>query len=156
VALPVVLLALAFIARFLGSGQEVGANQDEVIGAGGAQRIELAPYIPSSAVAASGTTFFTREVEFTFQHDRVTISGDPPPSSAFGVDDGIQMRVMHPDGSVVTWRRDFNHECAANVPLPAEDVTGLFQPGLNRVSLTLYDTCGGLKGTTSPIWLTSQ
>jgi hypothetical protein len=156
-AVPLVLLGLGIAAPDLvGSGWGSGPTAGGGTGLVAAERIEVSPYIASSAVEYPGATFFTREVEFTFNGGQVIVSGDPPPGGAFSVDDGMQMSVTHPDGSVVTWRRDFNRGCVSNIPALAEDVTNLFQPGLNRVTVTLYDTCGGLKGTTSPIWLESQ
>ena len=157
-AVPMVLLFVGLTAApaLVGYSGESEPAPGERTGDVAARRIEVSPYIPSSAMDARGATFFTREVDFTFERGRVIVSGEPPPGGAFSVDDGMQMKVTHPDGSVAIWRRDFNRDCAANFPAPAEDVTDLFQPGLNRVLLTLYDTCGGLKGTSSPIWLVSQ
>ena len=118
--------------------------------------VEVTPLVDSSPVTQRGETFLTRELQVTFSRGRIYLSGDPPPASPFTVDDGLRMDVTRPDGTIATWSHDFNTSCIRNEAVPAQDVTTVFQPGVNRVSITLYDICGANKGTEAPIWLVNR
>ena len=118
--------------------------------------VELAPAM-NEPVGQRGEQFFVREMRFEYSvGDRVIVSGDPFPTGQFSVDDRMEMMVVRPDGTTVTWSRAFNLSCFANVPTPAEEVTELFLPGVNTVSIALYDNCGSRKGTSGPIGLSRQ
>jgi hypothetical protein len=114
--------------------------------------VELAPLL-HQPVQQQGQTFFTRQVDFPYQAGQVILSGSPPPSGSFGVDDGMSLTVLRPDGTSQTWSRRFNEACQANAMLAPQDVTELFLPGVNRVDVELHDECGGDSGTSGPILL---
>jgi hypothetical protein len=114
--------------------------------------MQLAPFL-DAPVAEPGETFFRRQLQFAYAGGRVQLSGDPAPDGRFGVDDGMAITVARPDGTESSWSRTFNVNCDTNVPIEAQDVTGMFQPGLNLVSVALYDACGGSSGTIGPIYL---
>lgn len=116
--------------------------------------IELAPGM-NELVTERGQTFFTREIQFAYSGGQVVLSG-PPPDGMFSVDDGMTMKVTRPDGSTATWTRTFNVECEEITPISEEDVTNLFQAGVNVVSVSLYDVCGGGMGTAGSIFLSSR
>jgi hypothetical protein len=115
--------------------------------------VELAPRLDQPA-GQPGQTFFRREVTVDYNDGRLMLSGSPAPVGSFGVDDGMTITVTRPDGSVASWSRSFNQTCDANVATEPEEVTHLFAPGPNVVSVALYDTCGGTSGTFGPIFLT--
>jgi hypothetical protein len=158
VAVLVVAIGLVIggYTSLLGSRATAEARPTPVAEAPLAEPIELSALVPSAPVAQKGETFFTRDVEIAFGRGRVYISGDPVPASEFSVDDGMRLTVTHPDGSVANWSRDFNAGCIRNTAIEAQDVTSLFQRGVNRVSVTLYDICGSSRGTTTAIWLVNR
>jgi hypothetical protein len=165
---PVVMVAVAGLlilliglpaARFTGLlGGEQAARRAGSAGLAAplADPLELAPLIATSAVAQRGETFYTTGLEITFNRGRLFLAGDPPPTNSFTVDDGMRLEVTRPDGTTATWSHNFNTGCIRNEPLPAQDVTKVFQPGVNRIAVTLYDICGSSKGSEAPIWLVNQ
>lgn len=115
--------------------------------------VEFLPRMATRPVTQQGETFYTRDLDFNYTGGTVILSGEPPAVGEFWVDDAISITVRHPDGTTATWRQDFNAGCFANRPLPPQDVTHLFQPGRNVVSITLFDVCGANVGTSGPITL---
>lgn len=108
--------------------------------------VELAPEM-TRPVRHPGETFFTTELKFSYNGGRVILSGDPPPSTPFGVDDRLVMAVERPDGTTRTWDWIFNTRCFENQPVPPQDLTDLFQRGENVVSVALSDICSARVGT---------
>jgi hypothetical protein len=115
--------------------------------------VEFLPRLATRPVVQQGETFYTHDLDFNYTGGTVILSGEPPAVGEFWVDDAISITVRHPDGSTATWRQDFNAGCFANRPLPPQDVTHLFQPGRNVVSIALFDVCGANVGTSGPITL---
>lgn len=116
--------------------------------------VELASSI-SETVSEEGETFFSRVIEFDYSEGQVVLSGAPPPVGDFSVDDGMTITVTRPDGSTSIWDRAFNAGCEESTWVPAEDVTELFSPGRNIVSVSLYHVCGSTMGTPGPIFLSN-
>jgi hypothetical protein len=114
---------------------------------------ELAP-VTRRPMREPGELFFTREVPFTYQGGRVIISGEPQVTGQFWVDDKIVLTVTAPDGSVAAWEKTFNENCTSNRAAPAEDITGLFKPGPNRILVEMFDVCGADVGTLNKVLLT--
>ena len=103
-AVPMVLLFVGLTAApaLVGYSGESEPAPGERTGDVAARRIEVSPYIPSSAMEARGATFFTREVEFTFERGgRIIVSGEPPPGGAFSVDDGSGVALERGRGECV-------------------------------------------------------
>ena len=85
--------------------------------------------------------------------DQVLIAGDCDGGPIGYVDDGLSLTVNNPNGSSATGSWDFYDACGGtNTGGPALDVTDLFGPGVNDVSLTLDNDCGGTVETT-PLYL---
>lgn len=150
---PVALIGLGAIgALVLGL---VGITNTGILGSDALASAELAPAI-GEAVVQQGQTFFTRAIELDYSGGQVFLSGSPAPTGSFSVDDGMVITVTHPDGSASSWTRTFNVGCEQNTALPAQDVTDLFRPGRNSVSVSLYDICGSTMGTEGPIFLSTR
>jgi len=115
---------------------------------------ELAPAI-HEPVGEPGESFFTRMMSVSYSDARVFLSGQPYPSE-FAVDDRIEITVTRPDGSTSTWARTFNEDCVVNRPLAPQDITDLFAPGQNTVTVLLYDICGATRGTSGPLLLSNR
>ena len=118
--------------------------------------IEFLPEITTRQALVRGETFLTREVVVNYTGGVAILSGEPPPDGQFWIDDTIVLTVRRPDGSTVTWRRDFNSECLANRPLPPQDISELFLPGRNVVLISLMDSCGAFVGSSGRVSLSLQ
>jgi hypothetical protein len=85
--------------------------------------------------------------------DQVLLAGDCDGGPIGYVDDGLSLTVENPNGSSASGSWDFYDFCGGtNTGGPALDVTDLFGPGVNDVSLTLDNDCGGTVETT-PLYL---
>jgi pimeloyl-ACP methyl ester carboxylesterase len=114
--------------------------------------VQIAPFI-SQSVNQQGETFYTYAVAVQYQTGTILISGSPAPSNLFGVDDGMALTVTHGDGTTSTWSHEFESGCGSLTPIGPTDLTSLFKPGANTVSVSLHDTCGKSEGTSGPIIL---
>lgn len=146
---PAALLRLPLNDVFAFKAQPPGITVEEIQILG-----ELAPTI-QEPVGEPGESFFTRVMSVSYSDGRVFLSGQPYPSE-FAVDDRIDIAVTRPDGSTATWTRTFNDGCVVNRPLAPQDVTDLFAPGQNIVSLVLHDICGATRGTSGPLLLSNR
>jgi hypothetical protein len=117
-------------------------------------QVLLAPLL-EERVSTPGNVFYTGSPKTVdYEGGTVTISGDPPPGGSFAIDDKMLLKVTRPDKSTQTWEHTFNDDCFANLTLEPQDVTSLFQEGVNVVEITLSDVCGGAAGTAGPVFLT--
>jgi len=115
--------------------------------------VQLAPLM-GGPVRQIGETYYSNQVQITYQSGQVILSGDPPPINLFAVDDGMILTVTRPDGTTASWSHVFEVGCYTINPLAPVDITNLFQPGVNLVSVSLYDICGFSEGTANAIFLT--
>jgi len=116
--------------------------------------IELAPAINEPA-EEKGKRFFAQELKFDYRDGRAILSGQPSPSGEFWVDDSITITVVRPDGSTSSWSHTFNVDCYSNSPVPAKDLTDMFAPGRNVITVELFDVCGATFGTSGALLLTT-
>jgi hypothetical protein len=85
--------------------------------------------------------------------EEVLLAGDCQGGPIGYVDDGLTLTVTSPNGSSATGSWDFYDFCGGtNTGGPALDVTELFNPGTNRITLTVDNDCGGIIFTT-PLYL---
>ncbi len=63
----------------------------------------------------------------------------------------MDITVVHPDGSMQNWTNEWTFECFGLYPSSPPDLSGLFQPGVNHVRITLRDECGSDEGS-SPLY----
>ena len=66
------------------------------------------------------------------------------------------LEVRHPDGTTASWERTFNVGCNENEWVEPQDLTKLFRPGMNALTVTLSDVCGATVGTSGTLVLTIQ
>ena len=112
----------------------------------------IAPTI-QQRVTQRGEQFYSQAFNIVYEGGTVTISGDPAPTGTFSVDDRIALSVARPDKTTATWEHLFNEDCQSNRPDQPEDLTSLFQIGVNVVTVSLYDVCGTAEGTLGPVLL---
>jgi hypothetical protein len=105
------------------------------------------------AVVEQGEALPTAEFDIGYTDGNVMLSGDMSSSDPFWVDDYLVIEVTRPDGTVARWERNFTPDCYKDQAATPEDLTELFQPGLNTVRVTIFDVCGGFVGPLSPIIL---
>lgn len=106
-------------------------------------------------VKQRGETFLTKDYQVPYTAGPVILSGAPPPTTPFGVDDYLLIIVRRPDGTTARWERIFNPACVENDVIPPQDISSLFQPGLNRITMTISDLCGFNVGTLGRVLLST-
>ena len=151
----VVVIVVALGGLFASGVISLGRGSGGATVVPGFSTVEFLPRMVSRPAAQQGETFYNRDLDFNYSGGTVILSGEPPPQGEFWVDDAISISVRRPDGSTAAWRQDFNAGCFKNQPLPPQDVTHLFLPGSNVVSITLFDVCGANVGTSGPITLST-
>ena len=115
---------------------------------------EVVPAI-TGPVGDPGESIFFRDMTVSYVGGQVVLSGQPYPS-AIAMDDRMEITVVRSDGSTSTWTHPVSEDCGANELFPLQDVTHLFDPGLNIVRLVLYDRCGESRGASGPVVLSNQ
>jgi hypothetical protein len=114
----------------------------------------VAPLL-ESRVSTPGNLFYTSAaINVPYDGGEISISGDPVPTGKFAIDDRIVLSVKRPDGTTESWEHVFNDNCFRNLDEDAQDLTSMFQKGLNVVTVELHDVCGGAAGTSGPVFLT--
>jgi hypothetical protein len=117
--------------------------------------VELAP-VTRRPIRERGELFWSREVDFNYKGGAVIISGEPQITGPFWVDDKVVLTVTRPDGSSVVWEKVFNVDCFDNRTAPPQVITELFQPGLNKIKVEMFDLCGADVGTLNKVLLTEM
>lgn len=118
------------------------------------ESIQITEQIPSSRALETGETFFTKELIVDYAAGSVFISSDNIGVGEILVDDALIIQVKRADGSQESLSYDFSSGCQVatdrfeNAVHP-RDITNLFAPGKNEVSISLYDICGGNVGSSS-------
>lgn len=102
-----------------------------------------------------GETFLNKQVQLTYSAGQVILSGAGGPTTSFSVDDAMELTVTRPDGTSISRTYVFQVGCTSITSRPAENVSNLFQPGINTVNARLYDICGVSSGTGSGLLLTN-
>jgi len=98
--------------------------------------------IPSTPVKKQGENFFKTTFSFGYQQGKVMLSGAADGTGTFYVDDVITVHVVRPDGTKQSYSYDFSGGCQDAYPLNPVDLSDMFQPGVNKVTVTLADRCG--------------
>jgi hypothetical protein len=103
--------------------------------------------------AGMGEIFFDKTVDFTFTGGSVLLSQDPDGTGDVFVDDEIIMTVTHPDLTTATLDHDYSTGCSGRIThTDPQDVTALFQPGVNHVRTQFKNTCGA-NASAESYWL---
>jgi len=113
----------------------------------------IAPTLGMLVTEPGGLFYAGPPIDVNYGGGSVTMSGDPVPTGSYTVDDRLVMLVTRPDKTTATWEHTFNDDCISNHALPPQDVTSLFQQGINVITVFLYDACGGAAGTVGPVFL---
>jgi hypothetical protein len=100
--------------------------------------LELAPAQSQRSSTATGV-FYESTHEVVIGAGVVMLASTSDGLGALRTDDAMTLTVRHPDGAVRVFAHDFRDRAGAIRPLPPQDVSALFVPGLNRVTLTLRD-----------------
>jgi hypothetical protein len=109
-----------------------------------AQAIHLAPKMPMSLdLAPLPRTFFMHSVDVNFTGGRAILASKPDGTGNLHTNDEFRMVVVHPDGTASWFRHDY---AGSPAKTPGEtapvDITGMLQPGVNRVEIRLLDLYG--------------
>lgn len=100
--------------------------------------VQLAPAFPRSpSVLPLPHKFYDPPViEYEYVDGPITLSSSPDGSGVLCTDDAVDILITHPDGS----EAKFHETCAIGQSAqPPQNVTTLFQPGTNKVKITLTD-----------------
>ena len=103
--------------------------------------------------AGAGEIFFDKTFDITFTGGSLLLSDEPDGTGDVFVDDEIIMTVTHPDLTTATLDHDYSTGCAGRIThTDPQDVTALFQPGVNHVRVQFKNTCGG-NASAGSYWL---
>lgn len=84
--------------------------------------------------------FYEHEVTVMFDGGEVWLASTADGVGEVVTDDQVKLVVSHADGSEATWEHDFQSADRTRiVPLPATELSELFEVGQNRVKITLTD-----------------
>jgi hypothetical protein len=115
---------------------------------------EVAPSI-EQVVTNAGELFFMRQLCITVERS-VILAGAAAGDGSFIVDDKLVLDVEHADGTIAAWDYDWSAGCTLDdPPISPLDISALFLPGENRLTIRLYDACDHLEGTAGPILLST-
>lgn len=103
--------------------------------------VALVPAIPEArAASAARGEFYRFSSAVNIGDGPVWLASTPDGTGALRTDDRALLVVTREDGSARSWSRDFREErSGAIVSIPAQEVTGLFERGINTVTLALSD-----------------
>lgn len=101
----------------------------------------LASAIPPSRQSERAFgVFYTRTFEVEVADGAVWLASSADGEGALSTDDVCELRVLRADGSTRVWAHDFRDASRTQIlALPAQDVSELFLPGRNEVTITLRD-----------------
>jgi hypothetical protein len=100
--------------------------------------LELAP-AHAQRNSASASVFYESTHEVVVGVGVVMLASTSDGAGALRTDDAMTLTVRHPDGVVRVFAHDFRDRAGAIRPLAPQDVSPLFVPGRNRITLTLRD-----------------
>jgi hypothetical protein len=145
VRLAVALLVLAATAVGSASASRQSAASS------GSQSVGLTAGIDWRAPVNAGETFYTATAYDVVSYgQRIVRAGSPDGTAKTLVGDQLILTVRRPNGTEATYWHDYCASCGT--PLRPLDITSLFGGGVNSVTLTLRNNCGGDEGS-SPIWI---
>jgi hypothetical protein len=120
---------------------------------GATTAIQITPIIPSHSVTKPIEAFFTTTITVNYIKGKLKMSGSAAGTGTMLVDDALVLHVTRPDGTTVAFSHDFDKvPCTPATPSKPIDISPMFQPGANKLTVALQDMCGGSEGS-SAIWL---
>jgi len=100
-------------------------------------------------VSHVGEILYTNIISIDYQSGPLVLSQDPAGSADFMVDDAMDLRVVHPDGTVSNHTIDTSFNCSRFMtPVHPQNIAHLFRRGINEMHVIIYDKCGENGGTT--------
>ncbi len=101
--------------------------------------------VGARTVVKKGETFYKAtayNVSFN-AGETMTWSGNADGTGTTFVDDVAIIQVKHQDGSKSKLTIDYTTGCTVGAAVAPRDISSLFKPGLNAVTVTFKDKCGG-------------
>ncbi len=114
------------------------------------------PYQITSGISAipvvKGSVFFTKQITINFQGGKILLARNPDGTGATKVDDVIGMRVVRENGTLGLFTHRYASTTCSSLGTLGPSWINQFLPGINTVTVTLNDACGGYGGS-EPIYL---
>ena len=111
------------------------------------QQINTLPYFIKEEVdsfpVAQGTTWYESTFRINYREQQVYLSQSDDGTGSTSVDDAIQINVTHEDGSFESFFHNYALACITVIPMTPQNISYLFEPGMNTVTVWLIDVCGG-------------
>jgi hypothetical protein len=107
-------------------------------------------------VGAVGETFLTKTFTLSYTRGMVKIAGGPSGTAQIEVDDALVVKVKHADGTTSSYSHDYSQGCiglSGDVPTNPVDISSLFRVGVDTITFSFKDACGGSDATWA-LWLT--
>jgi hypothetical protein len=102
-------------------------------------------------IPTPGKIFYKAQFYITYSgNGSVILSGNSDGTGDTVADDVVIIKVKNK-----TFTYDYSNNCSGITTLPPQDITNLFTTGLNKVTVTLKDKCGGDVSSES-MWITQQ
>jgi|1186.fasta_scaffold05496_3 hypothetical protein len=118
--------------------------------------VRVTPKTSPKPVGAVGETFLTKTFTLSHTGGTVKIAGNPGGTAQVEVDDALVFKVKHADGTTSSYSHDYSQGCiglSGDVPTNPVDISSLFRVGVNRITFSFKDACGGSDATWA-MWLT--
>jgi hypothetical protein len=121
------------------------------------QAVEVTPGIPVTPETCCGMIFATLNVKFDYQGGKVVWAGSQDGTASTKVDDIANIMVSGSKGTrSASFTYGTENPCHGVFPLGPQDITSLFSPGANSVTVTLQDNSCGINYSSSPLWIVPQ
>lgn len=111
---------------------------------------ELTSGIPVTPVK-KGEIFLETSFTINYQSGDVILSSNPDGTGQTQVDDAIQIKILQPNGKILSYNHSYEIYCSYLSPMNPVSLKNFFSPGVNTVSIKMYDVCGFNKSS-SPIY----
>jgi hypothetical protein len=124
------------------------------IAAAQSQAVEVTPGIPVTQEQCCGAIFATFNVTFDYEGGKVLWAGSQDGTATTEVDDIANISVSGSNGTHSTsFTYGTFNPCEGVFSKSPQDITSLFSPGSNSVTVTLQDNGCGINYSSSPLWI---
>jgi hypothetical protein len=118
------------------------------------QPVEVTPGIPVTPEDCCGAIFATFNVSFDYEGGKVLWAGSQDGTASTKVDDIANITVSGSNGTHNTsFVYGTSNPCQGVFSKGPQDITSLFSPGTNNVTVTLQDNTCGINYSSSPLWI---
>lgn len=118
--------------------------------------LRVTPLTQPKPVTKVGGTFLTKKFVLSYTGGTLTVAGDATGTAQIDVDDVLVVTVKHADGTTSKWSNDSSQGCIGlsyDVAIDPVDISSLFKLGVNTITFSFKDACGGSESTWAT-WLT--